>query len=595
MKRLFFICILLLIPVMVSFAQETTEERQKRIEEKQDEILKEIDRLKNQTGVLIDGRIKFDFEIIKVSGKSLATNVATRELKPFIQVDFNIEASPLEGIRGGGKIRLENNMSGFWGGGDVISAREVWLKALLIKFIEFKIGDIREKLTPFTLWAPVWELKYDAKLFLLAGEDAKYDNFLDEENKWPLQGIHMDLGFKSTYLVDKVYLKGFVSRLDTDPYDRLISGARISTLSKGEVGILEFGGTITGLNDIKTTEKAESTPLESYVISGDWNLRPVKSISIFGEIAQSKMDFYTGIQSTAAQHTYKDTAAQGGAQIHLFGISLKGMYHQVGYDYFAPGAQTAAYNIEDPSSYLQIQSLETIFDERTYNKIVRVTRDWYNVMNPCLPMNIATPNREGYIIGVDTVSPGFVETEVKYYQLKEIKSIMCRNELRNFEIMEGGGRINLRELFSKKSMLFSCIPVIIGSYKAENIKRDDDVGTTNINEKENYKIELISGGLEFYPLNKLSFLFGYNLLKHKGRFWTTTFPSATDLNPLTDDIANLLRDLDGIQTIIGLGLYYSVSPNAGARIDYQMKKLHNKKNDYKYNLDIFHIYYLIKF
>ena len=545
MKKLFlFIFIWVLISTFSLSADETVEEKQKRIEQKQD------------TNLRIDDNL----------------------------IHLKMAVRPNNFIYAGWILRFQNNIGNFFGAASM-QAREVFFHINMLDFIHFELGDFRASLTPLTLWAPVREFDYDAKIFLIQREDDKYDNFLDVENKWPLQGVKMTFGLYSDYLIDEIHCKVFTALLSTDPYDRLLTGVRINVLRKDELA--DIGCTYSGLYDLKETEKSAGNPIQSYILAVDGEIKPAKIFGIFGELAQSHMDFYTNAKKDAKpQNSYRDTAFHGGVRIWLLQNILEVAYHSIGNEYFVPGAQTSTYD-RTGTSFLSSQGLKGGFNDREYNYKINTERKLNTVLNYSLPMNIATPNREGYFVEFESQSLDFFETTIKFSSLREIRSIGV-NTPRNFSTAQFGGKLDIRD-----KIRFDFLPVLTGVYFLENIKRDNDEGIP-IDTSEEINIELKGAGIEIYPTRKLALLAGYNVAQFKSdKAWQNI---ASGDNPLSEDFFYALEKIDTTEQIINAGIIYQITYNMHLRIDYFIQKYEDKeKPEDKYSLDVLKFYTLVKF
>lgn len=550
--------------------------------------------------VVISGKGKVEYETFKANGNAINTNLAVLGDNPLIQVDLNFEGRILSFLKVGAIMRFENNFRGFYGTGDSFQAREVFLEATLMNFMKIKIGDFRKSLTKLTLWADEGEFEYESKLFLLQREDLKYQYYLTEKNSWPLEGLDLKAGF----LIEPIFnapfpneftVEGFISKIDTasasKAYDRYFSGARIAFYN---MDILKIGGTCIFVNDLKETKYADQIqpPIMINILASDLNIDLAKMF-FDNKIIKLKLESEIAKSITATNSSEKspikiaDTGLFMKAEAGVFETKVFATMFDNGNEFLSPGAQTWTFNYYG-QNYFEEQNITNSLFFRNYNNKLQIIHRWNVPLNISKPFSYATPNRRGIGLGFSSKNLDFIEFLIKTESLKEIRPIGC-NELRNFKILEAGGKFYLNKFLGSK-----IFPVINGVYFNEKVERNDDKITTPFDdESENIETKLFDAGAEFYVTEKLSFLLAYQKITQLGK----CFFDVNDENNIPLMItAHQKYEVDFITTVLSLGFYYEFNKFSALRIEYNQIKYQNNQNlSANYILYLMRVFYEIKF
>jgi hypothetical protein len=564
MRRLItFILPALLLAVVAPPARagETTEDIQARIEKRQDTILRVLDKLAFQKGLLFSGRIRLFYDVDRFDGPAITTNFAVWRNNTYLRADLKMEFSPSPFIYGGWTIRLQNDVGNFWGGGS-IGARDLFLRMDLYDFIRLNLGNFRHSATPFSLWAPVPGFFHEPEVFLTSRNDDLANVYLDAENKWPLQGLKVSTGFYSDHVVDEIHLNGFAALLSENPL-RVLYGGRVNLLRRDRV--IDVGATYVGLNDIKESITPQMrTMLESGLVAVDGEINPVRLFGVFGEYGYSRLAYHTNSRSgTVAKTNYAENAVRGGVRFSLAGSELKAMFLSVGNEYFAPGAQTPTWDTSDNSELSSAQDMRAGFMERTYNANIRSSRSFDHALFLAFPMGLATPNREGFRVDFSSKAVRSLDLQACAFDLHSIRPVSTSN-VRHYTGFQLGCRLDLAGLSDA-----AFLPAIDGFYSAERLTRPDDPTSTTLDESEKLDVAVWGAGLKFKITSKLGFQAGYERKRREGRFWISVNP---DLNPLSGNMVNTLKTPDLMEQTAAFALQYAFTKEIFVSLEYHYRE-----------------------
>ena len=585
MKRIYlFILLLSFFGNKFTSYGETLEDAQKRIEERQEIILRTLDRLTFQKGLLFKGRIKLWTDVDHLQGPAINTNFATWKNESYLQADLTMEAQPADFIYGGWTMRFKSDIGNMWGGMS-LSTRDLFFRVDLFDFIRLNLGNYRKALTPFTVYAQDREYPFDPAVFNILREEQRYDLYLDKPNHWLLQGADLSAGFYVDHLIDELHLNAFTAILGENPL-RLLTGARINILRQDK--ILNIGANWTRFDDIRDSVPPALRPmLGSQAISVDWKINPVRIFGLFGELGLSTLNYYTNSKSgTLPMETYEDTALQAGLYAGLAGTEFKIMYLSVGNEYFAPGAQTPVWDTDDNSKIVDVQKLSAGFHERIYNSQIKSARTFDHGLFLGEPVGIATPNREGFRIEFSSDSLSFLSVKMAGYDLLSIRPVSTSN-VRHYRGAEAGIKIDVRKIIFIRNL-----PVLSGFYSYENQTRPDDKSIT-LDESEDLFVTVWGAGFEMEIFNKLSILAGYNFKLKKGHFWLNI---NTDANPLSENIVNSFKKVNLEENVIACALKYNFTKEMSLFLEYYYREYNDKITKEKnYEVDTLRLYATARF
>lgn len=502
-------------------------------------ILTQIKDLQNKKGVYISGRGKFDYQYYWAQGQAVNTNLPVVGDNPLIQADFNFEGRPFQFLKVGGTLRLKNDVSGFYGAGTTFSGRDIYLETILYRFIRLRLGNFRMQLSPLTLNLVEDQNKYEPRIFKEQKSDEYYENFLNGDGSFYLEGFSSDFGlqfgsknadFLSTSVIPNTFkTKSYISRIDTAAnsvaYDRYMFGGQ-AEINKDKIYNLQWNGNF--VYDIQKTKIPGTTQdiLHNGVNSASFKFNILnfllgtkgqeKSFTLKAEYAQS----YT-LTNSVNKNNITDYAFIPSVEISYMNTKLYGQMVDVGNEFYSPGAQSWSYKATG-WNYLPSQGLVNNLLFNTYNTKVQVIHRFNRPLHIAQPMGIATPNRKGYVAGLKTQTLKFLTAEGSFTILDEIRPI-GNKEKRHFQKIFAGAEIPLNKIVKH-----SFVPILTGSYSIENENRVDDT-TTTTNESEKIDSQILTAGLEVPMAKKISFLAGFKQITQKGKTYFDIDNSNTPL------------------------------------------------------------------
>ncbi len=94
-------------------------------------------------------------------------------------VDLGIHVNPDKNTQVSTILRLRSDLGGFYGGGNTATIRQIYVRGILGKFLNYHVGDLFMKMTPYTMFNSDAELSVnEATVFKNPRNDyVYYDNF----------------------------------------------------------------------------------------------------------------------------------------------------------------------------------------------------------------------------------------------------------------------------------------------------------------------------------------------------------------------------------------------------------------------------------
>ncbi len=573
-------------------------------EEKIENLYTKLNELKAIRGVLLTGKGMVFFNANYGKGEPLEPTGKTKDYQQFMQMDINFLAKPLPALECGARLRFKNDLSGFWGKGDSFSTEDLYGKLLLFKFIKLRFGTIYGKLSPFTLYAPINIVPLRSELFYTYFQEDLYENLLDQPERFPLKGISLNAAviFEGN---TELGLKGIVSKLDKyssagNTFDRYMFGANSDLIA---FDMTEISVNYVSIQDIKGTENTKeepfNSPLKSDVYSAELELncapflfgknQNIKGFGGEGEIAYSTFNSNT-TESTNTES--KGEECHGLAwRWNLFlnyndNIKLNGGLRYIEYEFVSPGAQTRIVTPARYGSYfdhgfndLGTDALKPSLFDYSYRNKIMIARDNLDKLNYIYSMNIATPNRTGLFCDLN-LSFGLVRAAIEVSSMKEVRPIAAPNK-------------NKREFFRNEneisfdlSKILEYLPILSGFFTMENNKRDDWPATkatseTNLNEKEDYKINIYGAEAVFELFQNFKLIGMYQLYSVKG---LKTIDGYKSNHPIEIKGYHTTK-FDIKNSVIGIGFIYEITRAIKVQADYFYKKYEEKEDNMNYNLN----------
>lgn len=582
-KFLVFFVIITYAVTFISLAQtEDVFDTQKR-------IFSKIEKIESQKGVFISGRAKFQYEYFTATGPAVDTNSMIAGTKPMIQSDIQIEARPASFIKAGTILRVQNDLEGFYGTGDLFEARKIWLEAILFRFIKIRFGDFNISLSPLSFWTETDDSVYDAMLFRLQREDSVYQAELTEYNDLPLSGIKIDFGFDANTglpgaigkIIPTSYdFKGYVSRIDTQSasgaYDRYMFGANLSA-----VNLPVFSSSLNGnfIYDIEPTQVSSNVKnlLGNNVVTASIFFNP---LGAFKDLYILELSGEVGISSVRTNRKNNDVISDYGlvGKVSL-GYSATKLWIKridVGNEYYAPAAQSWSRN-RGRGDYLSSQDLESSLFFPVYDTRVHIVRRWDKPLDLTSPMGDATPNRQGYGLGFLTKDLSFFEGFFEYGLYQEIRPVGVTNK-RSFNTLDTGVKFSFDKLIN-----FKYLPVITGLFKYERLIRKEDLSNSTNKDAEDLTTRIITIGMELPIFKKLTLLAAYERSFHKGNcFFDDNDVSSVPLRITTHVPYSAKKNVE----VVSCGFLYQFLKKGKFRLDYTFlsyKSLVSNEKNYDFH------------
>ena len=553
-----------------------------------EELLKQIDALKIVKGIYLSGTGNVFFNG-SFGGGNEFTNVPRKsDYSPLVQLDINFNAFPLPILECGAIIRLQSDLSG-QAFGNSVTVESLFSELTLYRFIILRFGQLYEKLTPFTLIAPVDAVWTRSELFnRYFSEDVRLKH-LEMDGTFPLEGMSA----KAEFLLsprDVWSLKAIAAKIadNTSPgysYDRYMlsgsTGLRLSDIVTGQVSWISF-------HDITNSgPMTNNTPKYDGVLSAAAGLNAapflgplkkwLKGLGVEGEAARSSWS-----EDTRNMNPTNGMALTADVFVNLLDIvKLKAGTRYVEYEFVSPGCQTRIVTPGMPDSMFLASGyygrnglqLEAGPAEVGLKRNIQFTRDNNDILNFAYAMNEATPNRNG-LFGNIEINHKIIKISADASMAREIRPIGAGNadNPRNFTRLEAEGSIVLSELVGIPQL-----PKISGFYVFETDKRLDLAGTPAIDESETLGINILGAELVVPVTKKLRLVATYQNFTVKGLKWVDGY-NAKLQNALP--ISGFMHmDYDISERIVGAGLIWNLAKPVTFQLDYTFRSLANKSLD----------------
>ena len=562
-------------------------------DEKYDKVLTRLDELKSIKGVLMTGKGFGFFENAQADGKAFKGYSRRRDMNHWLQFDLNLLAVPHKNIEIGGALRLESPLNGFWGDGSVLSGRDIYAEVILFRFLSMRVGHIYEEFTPLTLSATVNDLPLRNELLYSYHRKALYDNYLDQGEKFPFQGINLKSDF-TVFNSGELKLKGLASKIEDNDSsistcDRYLTGAFGRVNSKSQTMKLEASW--VALQDLDGT-KSDPNALHLYTdvtslgveLDGGPSLFSkddiIKNIGVKAEMALSSFRTYISNLKSATEVTN----VEGNANDFQFfirsdSVKLQGGYRLLDYEFVSPGAQTRILTSGGAGSSFSSAGIKPFRSDYYYRNKLMITKDNSEPMNFIYSQNIATPNRKGMYGNID-LNISAVSLFFEYSEMEEVTPIGRLNKKkRAFNRMEG------------YASLHTTYFEVSGFYITEENLRKDDANTVG-SEREDFTVEIPGAEVVIKPLKKLSLFANYIIYTLKGRKIAEIYPSESPLK--IAGYSTMEYDLNN--ELIGGGLIYAFNSAFKVQADYMIKSyINNDDKDLNYDLNSMKMFLTVAF
>ncbi|HWZ21674.1 MAG TPA: hypothetical protein VNW06_03420 [Cytophagaceae bacterium] len=491
-------------------------------------------------------------------------------------VDLGIHVNPDKNTQVSTILRLKSDLGGFYGGGNTATIRQIYVRGIVGKFLNYHVGDLFMKMTPYTMFNNDAELSVnEATVFKnLRNDYVYYDNF-NKGNSWWQQGAHTNfaVGFQSKFLqsikVDGFFLR---NRMAVGPQPtRFHAGGRLMLVQSSR---FYLGANYLNLYDVGASVGSKATTIsvrnpvntyESEFIAVDNNKY---GLQLNAEAGFSQLNFEhdpnapknaTGSAFTKLNGNFIDGAVTG--KLKPAHLKLKVGYSYTSPRFYSSAAQTKRIDYsQTPTTFpiygnnplspvnRNIGAFDIVRDPTIYNqKITPVLMQYNPAYGNATPYGKSTPNRMGFNMELnykDSLERVNIDFSGAY--LTEAVGTDLYNSKRKFLVASVAADVYINKFinFEKKILVH-------GGARMENTDRKGD-SITNVN----LHTQLIDAGIEVEVLKKLDLLFGAKILNAKG---SENYAIRDAYNEITGYDHTTYRNMNFQQTMLGYGLKYRFS------------------------------------
>lgn len=503
-----------------------------------------------------------------------------------VLLDLGININPDKKTEIQAIIRFNNNIGGFYGSDAKASLRQLCVKGIIGNFLNYQVGDIYLKLTPYTFFNNNAEGTInEATIFKDIRRDyTNYENFSNKGNSWWQQGVHsnMSLAINGFYF-DTLRFDIFFLRNRSTDFAKIPSSFHTggkTTFSRSNK--LKFAVNYLDLYDIDYSDKNKNLK-RNPVTSAELNLKIFENdnlkMTLNGEsgfsnlidsISNTKGYFYDAGLSINLKHT---------------NLQIGTNFNFVDPNFYSSAAQSKRVNFSktpgmfpllgnDPNITIERNTTisDLVNDISIYNStIVRTLMPFNFIMGNAQPYGKSTPNRTGIeLFGRYKDSAQIIDIESSISFLSNIIG-EGTTELRHFTILKTSLNFNIGNFINSKKQLLFTSGIIY-----ESTQR----GGSAI-EKIKLNNNLIDLGISIETIKKLDFLIGYKTLLSSGNEYLS-------IRNTSNEIINFIKydHIDITESILAIGFKYRFSSATYLMIQNSTTTAKNNNNsaiDLKYN------------
>ena len=491
-------------------------------------------------------------------------------------LDLAINATPNDKTEVQTILRLRNEFGGFFGSGISVEIRELWARGIIANAIKYRVGDMDEVMTPYTLFMPDEEgFVNEPAAFQPLKEVLGYENFYTENNTRRLQGAKLDFGLDFTNVLRDMDASAFIARIrGTDFFttpSRFISGgqAQFSTATLADsLGLkADFGlNVVHTFDDLQSGEATSGIRNTVYTFNFDVRLLNKENFAIHlvGETGQSDLEFK---EDSVSVFTEDDSFLEIGAKVRLKPqkITLSASFVDVGPDFFSIGAQSRRVDLNANKTYYNRIGLDravrmpSIFDlSRDRALYTFQLSDRLMAYDPrysnTQPYGNATPNRRGLRFGLDYGDEeSAINLNVGAALLEEIRGQGTR-ELKSYTLIRAMADVNIDKWLDWENDL----KLTLG-YQYETASR----GGLEV-EQVDLTSNLIDLGFEAELFSNFDLLLGAKLLSAEGNDYV---PLIEEFNDVKDFPSRFVAD--DTENLYAAGLKYTFKEGIYLTLQYQ--------------------------
>lgn len=480
------------------------------------------------------------------------TSHADRGTGGYTLLDIGVRLQPYDHFKAHGIVRVKNTFGVFWGEGTTLTLREFRFEGVVLDKVNYSIGDLDLKMTPFTLFVPdMYPQQGVPAIFRMRREIQDYENFTDDHQR-RLQGFSAFSAFQSSDKKHELKCRFFTTRYpstaDVESHQLLV-GEQAAWTYKEKTMI-----SLNGIHHMPLNPVPESITHHIGTVSYEGKL-PFSHTNLWFE-GETGISFHKGVPEDGRE--IQNTGAFSWNELiwnpsEVLTFSAGCRY--VGAGYYSPGAQTGRYSYyQHPSifpyhgaDYQQRPQLlyDHLTQENIYNPTIALHLwPYFPRYNNVFPYGKATPNRKG---------------------LSLHSKIQDKNEKVRWDMdffkggeMKGEGSPQTRRFFRFLTTL---------SVKAENLlgrKKEWEFNTSiqhqhtarDGNPSLDLRNTLLTAGMEAELLTDFYFQYGVNMHYSKGN---ESMPLRDIYNRIYDYETG---DWDEKEWFVSTGLRYSFSTNS---------------------------------
>ncbi len=528
-----------------------------------------------------DDKVKFGAyaRALQSQNKISATDTLNAKKNSYghLPIDLGVNVNPDKKTEIQAVLRFKSDFAGFYGAGTVAQLRQLYIKGILGKFMNYQLGDLYLQLSPFTFYNNYSEGQAnEARIFSDVRNDyTNYENLSNRGTYWWQQGAHTDfsLDFKETF-IKRIRFDAFFLRNRNTNYHAggriLVNQSDRFKIAVNYVNLFDVGATIDSSNQGRN-------PVTSLEL--DYNLisTTATELKLFGEGGYSKLVFLG--DTITNSHNKEGYFYEAGTALSLKrpGLTFKASYLYVDPEFFSSAAQTKRINFAKRTTLFPYYGndllnpiqrtpaiVDLIRDTAVYNPVIRRQLMAYDpTLNNSQPYGKATPNRTGVNLGItyrDSVSKIVAEAEGAY--LTEIVAAGA-SEKRQFMVARAGIDFNIHKFLNFKKRI-----TITTGIRYEYTSRK---GSTPIELNSN----LLDFGLELEVLKKFDVLAGAKMLRSTGNEFILVRNVTNDVVSYDNTITN---NINLTQNLFAFGLKYRFTERTYLTVQDNFFNFDNKNN-----------------
>jgi hypothetical protein len=491
-------------------------------------------------------------------------------------LDLQVNATPNKTTEIQTIIRLRNEFGGFFGAGQSIEIRELWMRGIIANTFKYHVGDMDLVMSPYTLFS----FDEDGTInepaaFAPLRDIIYYEEFYTNKNTRRMQGASLDFGLNFNKYMKDMDFKGFLTRVrGTDFFTiptRLVTGGSLKFTTdtwNDSLGMgLDFGfNLVYTFDDLQSGEATTGIRNTTYTFDFDYTILDdkKKGLHLVGEFGHSKL---VSRNDSVTLLTFDDTFVDIGAKLHLKPqrLTLYAGISSVGPDFFNMAAQSKRIEYGATKTYYnrigddQFQRQAALFDLTrdpaiyTY-QLSDVLMRYDPRFNNTFPYGKATPNRRGMNFSVGYVDRNkALEVSMDGALMQEIRG-QGTTELKNFTLLKGSADLNINKWIDWENKLKFTF-----GYQFEQTNR----GGVEV-EQVNLTSNLVELGLEAELFEGFELLVGTKILDANGSDY---IPRIEEFNIVTDFPGRY--EVDETEVLLGGGVKYTFSEGIYLTVQYQ--------------------------